>query len=387
MTAINSALKTVRVGKEATLDATPSTFTYIKPQGDPLFPDVMVEKIEQTGQRDAGQIAAACVGNSTGAASIDLLARGSGTAADDGDTAGTAELGVLMAAALGNDAVSDTSDSITSATGSTITVGSGGGSHYTVGNAVLFKSSISSGYIYEIGFIKSIAGDVITLEHAPRGTVVTASAVLYSSSTWTANQTDGAGHDTVQLQVFADDDWSKYLKGCSVIGSLDIPESGQSHIKFDLVADDVERDDSGVTSPTFVSATSACAITMANNNFHFGGDRKELISANVDFGFDVAQIPAQSGANGHSGHMYTWRGAKVTGKMFYDATVYGDMDSASTFDLELQVGISGGNALAVMMRDVSFTSAKHATSSGIDVLEFEGHTTGADSFSIAVFGQ
>lgn len=375
---INSALKTVRIGKEGSLNATPSSWTYLKPQGDPLFPDVAVEKVAQTGQRDAGQIAADCVGVTTGAAALQLFARGNGSGAYGGISAGTAELDPLMEVALGSSVVSDAGSTVVTASGSTITVTTGQGSNFSVGNAVLFSNADGNG---EVGFIKSISGDTLTLEHAPSSAVAHAS--IYASSTWEADQID-PDHGTVQLQVFGgDDEWSKYLKGCSVAGSLTIPSKGQAMLDFSLVADDV--DEGTQAAPTFSSATDACAITIANSYSWFDGSLIENIESKVDFGFTPTPIVSQAGSNGVAGHRYEWTGAKITGKCYYDATIYTAMQSADTVDMELQVGNQGGNAVGVRMADVSFSSVKHSTMNGLDIIEYEGHVTGADSFYFSLF--
>ena len=383
MTDINSSIKTVRVGSEASLNATPSVWTYLEPQGDPLFPDVTTTKIDHTGQRDGGSVAVRGVGPVTGAASIKLDVRGNGTGAGDGVTAGDGEMGVLFDAALGVAGNADVGAAIVSATGSpttAITVGSGDGAGFTVGNAVMFLTSAGK---WDVRFVDSIVGDVITLDRASSGVAVTASAVLYASTAWTANQTD-SDHGTLQLQVYDDDNWSKFLKGASVTCSIDAPSSGKITADFSFVADDVDEDNSSATAPTFVAATDANPIPVMGVPVYFGSDLTETIDLKIDFGFDVAQRVSQHGVNGFAGHIYTWRGAKVSGKIYFDATLYATMQSASTVDMLIQLGTAAGNAMGIRMAAVDFT-AKHTTDNGLDVIEFEGVATGLNALRVALF--
>jgi len=380
MAYLNSAIKTVRVGIESSLNTTPSSWTYIEPQGDPLYPDVTHNKLEVTGQRDAGAIKARCVGTKAASVALKLLARGTGTGADDGVSAGSSELDPLLTCAMGDTPNHGEGADIVSATGSTITVGSGQGSNFAAGDAVMYYISASASH--EVRYISSISGDTLTLTSAPSGTVST-SADLYASSTWAADQTDG-DHSTLQLQVYDDDHWSKYLKGCSVKASLDVPTSGMATLDFNLTADDVSEN-SSATAPAFVAATTACAIPIQGVKVLLDGTLTESIDLKLDFGFEPAQRPAQSGEQGFAGHHYSWAGAKLTGKIYYDATMLTTMNSASTVEVEVQVGTSAMNAIAFRLPAVDFT-AKHATANGEDVLEIEGIATGASAFLFSVFG-
>lgn len=324
-------------------------------------PEITIEKtaIDRgiVGYSDA---APSVMGTNTGTCNFELPVRGIVTAGSDGAVASRPlELSDLMTGMFTQSL--DTGDTALSATNNTVTV-STAGSRFNTGGFILVNTG-------EVGHIKSIAGDVLTVgtDQITEGDVQGSSASTVYSSAW--YQRRNTGFPTYTLDYYRGGLFRQVMHGCSPAITIAVDRDEIVRFGFNFQAG--EAWEYNRTRPVLKGATLPIDILDTSNPYDAKGSRCLLDGVNVlltaltvDMGYTPTMRPSLSTPNQMDGHTVTT--APVTGSF----TILSDEDDRSSFedicdrmnrgafiDFLYQKGTSAGDTFALAVPQLQITGS------------------------------
>jgi len=383
----SSAIRYLQIAKQdAGVTEVPGSteFNFVDFQGDPIYADSAPNKVEVQLQRDDGEMAEAVEGQRTGGINFTTLIRGTGDGASDEVSSDPAELSVLMDVACGFDGQLGTGtvcDGTTQAVGQ-LDVEAGDGAQFKDGTSgtdcpsALIVNSSQSIAQWEAREVTGVSTDALTLDRDLQG-VPAAAAPVYAATSWYIDA-DNPEHDT----VYADIEGTAFrdiLLGCGANFTINMdPTTPLAQIEWALMANDIDYDDS-LATPTYSAPTSAGGIPVKNCPFWWGSTKTTLRSLSIASGLDLKPKKSTEGAQGNAGWLYEYSGAKISGELYYDHTIFKNAQgsTADTVDVAVQIGPTSasdtdGNCLYVRIPNMQLMGMVKASADGVDVMQFEG---------------
>lgn len=371
-----SAIRWLQVGSQTGTTDTPGAFTFLCPQGE-VLPRAVQGKVPVDLQRDDGEFAAPVLGAKSGGFSFTGLVRGKGVGAGYVSGAGVAAVGGEFDAlldALCGAAGSHGTGYVISGTGSdSDTVALADTSGHPVGNGILVDVTSGAGTSYEAREVASVSTNTSVDVDRAFTAAPTGGETAYASTSWYVDA-DDSDHTHLYFKLEGEN-WRRDFLGCAVKCSLVCPAGGLAQWQWEVLSNDWE--DTAEQNPTYSSPTSAAALSVLGSPFYWGAAKTELIECSLDLGLEPQPRTATEGANGANGYIYTYSGAKFSGKIYHADATLANMQSASTYDVAFQLGDTSasatpGNCLYVRIPALAVTEASIETYNGVDVIAFTG---------------
>jgi len=392
-----AAYRHLRVAKQSGTTDTPGTLLSVENAGEAIYPTCKQVKIPVETQRTDGESAMAVLGEKAGGFPFTSFLRGGGTAAGAAQQCLNAgELDPFLDCLFSGTPIHSTGKATT--TGNSTTVlkfASGADTAFPVGSALCIDSDGTSGLRYEMREVVTATATDITLDRPLQGAPADA-AVAFGCSSFCVNPTD---HEHEHLFASLEgDSWRRDAFGCGLVLKIAIADKGLALGSWDVMANDWS--DVAEANPTYAAQydTGAIQLCWPGSIFWYGDAKTELISGNLEIGLVPVPRVATEGVNGQNGCIYTYAGAKFSGKMYAvagsEALVTG-LQGLNSYDLAMQIGnplATTTNGNAIYWRIPAFEDngeAHYEQMSGVETVVFSGRAlrpaagTGSLRFHVA----
>lgn len=305
---------------------------------------------------------------------------GPSTVGSNGQAAVPAEThDILLEVLMGAQGVAGTGDTISSATGTTLTVS---GSNLQNGDFVLLTGNtsgrkqvrqvISGGGTVNPVIDRALTEDDGTAEDPATGEVW--AGVRYDLDNSNLDQ------ETLYVDIEGDTMRHQIIGAVVTALGLNMPPNGERVLcNWSLDANDWER--AALASPALAAPTDGTVVTVANAPFWIGTAQYTARDLNLTVTRTANRKTTQFGENGFYGHAAVGSDVQLTGSIYLGtsdleagATVRDSLNAAGTHDVLIQIGRTAGRILAVRIPACDFT-VEQDEADGLDILSFTGMAT------------